>query len=176
MIESKRSDDGIGVSYDCDQCIDDDKMGKINGRLCLKYQIDLDEDVLTFSAKAKDESLVGEVTDVDELFSAMSSVMALYKTGRVEVALKSFRVANGISGICPKSLYRLPIVEQLLHMVFMCIGGYSGTELIHLPFPGTILDQPNMFIDAYNIVNSEYSKWNKEQDEARKHKDEAKRQ
>ena len=50
------------------------------------------------------------------------------------------------------------------------MGGFSGTELIHLPFSGTILEQPNLFIEGYQIYIDEYNKYRQYKDSTNKEK------
>lgn len=86
--------------------------------------------------------------------------MGLYKTDRIEVALKQFKLRNGrITGICPKSFPKSEETIELLSLINICVGGQSGTELIHLPYGGTILNQPNKFIEAYFVFVNEYNKY-----------------
>jgi hypothetical protein len=86
----------------------------------------------------------------------------LYKTDRVEIALKRITdLKTKVSGICMKSFPHTPLTEHLLSRIYLCIGGANGTDLVHLPEHGSILEQSNIFIQAYNVYLSEYHKFMK---------------
>lgn len=137
-------------------------MGNKRGRLCLLYQVDLEEDKLRYGAKL----ISGEVDSEESFLESVSKILEAFKTDRIEVALKSFRLPDNqdkrISGICLKSFPRTRLTSRLIEMLNMCMGGQSGVELIHLPFAGTILNQPNIFIQAYFIYSDEVNKFLKE--------------
>jgi hypothetical protein len=138
-------------------------MGKRSGRLCFLYQLELGDDKLTYTCKSPESTLQGEVETFEDFQDSISLILELYNTDRIEVALKQFRlVGTSFRGICPKSLPRLPLTSYLLDMIYTCVGGENGTDLINLPFEGTILDQPNLFIQAYNIYVNEQSRWLRE--------------
>lgn len=67
-----------------------------------------------------------------------------------------------VSGICMKSFPKSQLSLHLLSKLNLCLGGENGNELKHLPFKGTILDQPNLFIEAYYVYTDEVSKYRKE--------------
>jgi hypothetical protein len=151
------------VGYNCDFCIAKEYIGARRGRLCFSYQLDLDEDYLKYSCKTKDEEVGGIVKSIDEFYYAVNEILTLYKTNRIEVALKQFTLnESNVSGVCPKSFPKTKLTSGLLSILNLTIGGQSGTELMQLPYSGTILQQPNVFIEAYYIFVDEYNKYTKE--------------
>ena len=52
IIGDSKSNESF-VGYDCDICIAKEMMGKRIGRVCLKYQVDFDEDKLIDSFSHK---------------------------------------------------------------------------------------------------------------------------
>jgi hypothetical protein len=137
-------------------------MGNRNGRICLINQIDFDEDTLEYSSSVGKNS-VGDFIKSDNGFTnAISQLLHLHATERVESAFKQIKYKN-LFGVCLKSFPRSELTSRLLNLLMLCMGGFNGTELVHLPFEGTILDQPNIFIEAYNIYTSEYNSFVQEQ-------------
>lgn len=148
------------MEYSCEYCIAKEFMGARKGRLCFLFQLDFDEYTLEYDCKVPDGEAKGEVHSLEEFYSACSRILGLYKINRIEVALKQFKLKNSrLYGICPKSFPRSDEVTHLLSLINLCVGGQSGTELMQLPYPGTILEQPNKFIEAYYIFTNEYNKY-----------------
>ncbi len=133
-------------------------MGNKSGRICLIYQIDFDEDKLEYRTIARDDKLEGTVESEEQLYDAVSELLDIHKTERLEAALKFFRF-NNISGICPKSFPRTSLTIKLLSLLNLCVGGETGTEIKHFPYEGGILEQSNIFVQAYYIWCDEYSKF-----------------
>lgn len=136
-------------------------MGEKAGRLCFLYQLDFDEHILSFESKAENEEIQGTISSLEEFYSAVQKILDLHKTERIEVALKKIRLGN-IYGVCIKSFPRTPFSSYLLGLINLCVGGESGMEMAHLPFQGTILEQPNLLVEVYNIWCDELSKWKAE--------------
>jgi hypothetical protein len=68
---------------------------------------------------------------------------------------------------CPLLLIT-PETWSLLEMVNDCISAEHG-DIINLPYPGTLTEQPAYFREAVRIVRAERAAWRNEQMEARKH-------
>ncbi len=169
MISEEENKEGQ-VGYNCEYCIAKEFMGTRKGRICFYYQIDFNSDVLEYSCSVPEKTISGEVTSIEEFQNVCSSILELYKADRIEIALKQFRIKNTrITGICAKSFPKTQETVDLLSLINLCTGGQSGTELFHLPYSGTILDQPNKFIEAYFIFCNEFNKHLKRN----RHKDKA---
>jgi len=138
-------------------------MGNKRGRLCFIYQLDFDEHTLYYKCKVEQEEISEEVHSDNEFQQSLGFILEMYKTDRVEGGLKRFGLKDTkISGICIKSFPKSPLTSKLLELIYLCTGGQSGVDLVHLPFEGTVLDQPNIFIEAYSIFTQEYNKYMKE--------------
>lgn len=98
-----------------------------------------------------------------------------FDTNKVEEVIKLIR-SDTTSGLCPKSFQQLPKITYWLRQVYLCMGGYSGQELVHLPYDGTILDQPNIFIQVYETYVNERNIYNEYIIEKEEKEREAKRQ
>jgi len=154
------------VGYNCDFCIAREMMGNRTGRVCLTYQVDFSEDALEYYSFVKGDQVSGRIVSYEDFYHAIDKLLTLHKTDRIELALKfiKIRTRNGvISGVCPKSFPRTQLTLQLLSKLNLCIGGPNGTDLIHLPFPGTLFDQQNLFVEAYFVYCDEYNKYIKTQ-------------
>lgn len=145
------------------------------------YQIDFDEDKLYYDLKHKAPEFCGYVQSDIELYRIVKEILEIYSSDRLEIALKFFTLENSrISGICLKSFPKSQLSLHLLSKLNLCLGGDNGNELKHLPFEGTILEQPNLFIEAYYIYTDEVSKYRKEmmdkiqEENKRKHPDDNK--
>lgn len=57
---------------------------------------------------------------------------------------------------------------QVLRLVGDCTD--DDGNLLHLPFSGALLDQPNWFLEARRIVKAERGDWRKEQADQAKRK------
>ena len=135
-------------------------MGQKRGRLCMLYQVDFDEHTLLYSGDSRSGKISGEIKSEQEFTQGIDELLSIYATDRLEVALKRISLKDSrISGVCPKSFPKTPFTSELLGLLNICLGGSNGTDLIHLPFEGRIIDQPNIFIEAYFIYVSEYSRW-----------------
>lgn len=135
-------------------------MGNVTGRLCFFYQIDLSEDILSYWYETKEGRFSGEVYNEEEFNQAIQEILDAYKTDKIEVALKRFKiVGQKVTGICAKSFPRTDLTRQLLSMINLCVGGASATEIMQLPYEGTILQQPNVFVEAYYIFVDEYNRF-----------------
>lgn len=62
---------------------------------------------------------------------------------------------------CPQSAVKSK-TWQILSLVNETTGG-ENTDILHLPYPGTILDQPPWFREAVRIVASERNRHRREQ-------------
>ena len=133
-------------------------MGKSKGRVCLFYQIDFDAEDELYFAKERDAKSIG---NDEELFAAVDYLLQTVGSTRVEIALKRIRSSTN-AGICPKSFPRTELTSNLLELLNLCLGGENGMQLVHLPYAGTILDQPNIFLQAFYIYCDEVSKFIKE--------------
>jgi len=51
---------------------------------------------------------------------------------------------------------------EIIRLIGRCTGG-DNSDLQHLPFPGTLLDQPGWFLDAVDLMRSERAKYRKQQ-------------
>lgn len=137
-------------------------MGSKPGRLCLLYQVDFAEDILLYKTITKQGPLNGEIRNDDDLYLSLYKLMEHHKTDRVDLVLKYIKFkGTRLSGVCPKSFPKTDLSIRLLGLLNMCLGGENGTQLVHLPFPGTILDQPNIFIESHYIWVDEFSKYMK---------------
>jgi hypothetical protein len=132
-------------------------MGNQRGRICLIHQVDIENETLEYSSSTKDNSVAGVIKSSLDFSTAVSELLRLHGAQRIELALKQIRYGNQY-GVCLKSFPQTRLTTALLNLLMLCLGGFSGTELIHLPDTGTILDQSNIFIEAYNIWVSEYNK------------------
>ena len=169
---SKPSDDEKSVGYNCDVCIAKDLMGKRRGRLCFAYQIDFEEgDELEYSVTGRDSTINGNISSFETFEYAITQLLNFYRTERIEVALKFIRLKNSnISGICPKSFPKSQLTIHLLGLLNLCMGGHNSTELVQLPYLGSILEQPNLFIEAYYIFVEEFNKWMKQERQTQEEK------
>lgn len=156
MIQSKTNEEN-GVGFNCDLCIAKGLMGVNKGRICLIHQIDFDNDSLEYNSKTSSGSVSGTIRSLNDFSRAISELLALHGDDRIELALKQINYNNQY-GVCIKSFPQSQLSTRLLNTLFLCMGGFSGTELTQLPYNGTILDQPNIFIEAYNIWVGEYNK------------------
>ena len=152
-VDDKNAD----TKYNCDFCIAKEWMGQRSGRLCFLYQVDFSEP-LTFSSDSKDGKVEGEINSEEDFYNAVDQILSFHKTDRIEIALKRIRM-KGVSGVCPKSFPRTETTSLLLRKLNLCLGGDSNNELVHLPYAGTILDQPNLFIEAFYVWSDELTKW-----------------
>lgn len=135
-------------------------MGKRAGRLCLFYQVDLGEDTLEYDTINTLGHIYGEIKSNDDLFYSTGKLLEFYKTDKVDLVLKYIRLqGTRISGVCPKSYPKSDLSIRLLGKLNICLGGSNGTELVHLPYEGTIFDQPNIFIEAFYIWVDEFNKY-----------------
>ena len=151
-----KADEEKGVGFNCELCIANELMGNKSGRICLIHQIDFDNDILEYNSYIKSGNVSGVIRSGNEFDYAVDRILSLHGTDRIESALRQIRYKN-LTGVCIKSFPRTHLTNALLSLLMLCMGGYSGTELIHLPCTGTILDQPNIFIEAYNIWVNEYN-------------------
>lgn len=137
-------------------------MGKKHGRICLLYQLNLGEDKLTYFSRAQQKDIQGTVSSEDELFDAISKLLKLHISDRIELALKLFRhEPSALTSVCIKSLPRTQLTNNLLNKIHLCLGGFNGDQLVHLPFEGGLFDQPNVFVEAYYIYRDELAKYRK---------------
>jgi hypothetical protein len=161
--------------FNCDKCIEQEKPNNVKGKICLIYNFEFEEDVLTYpiDKSRQDIGIINSWNDLNYGFNLMSEN---WKTDEIEHIFKLIS-NNKIQGLCPKSYQLLPRIRTLLGHVHLCLGGYSGMELVQLPYPGTILDQPNIFIQVYNIYVDEKCKFDEymRKEEERKRDNEAKR-
>lgn len=162
------------IGYDCNLCLAKELMGSRNGRLCLIYQIDLESDRLRYSGESKIGKVSGTISSESELYGAVDELLSTYASDRIAVGLKRISLEGGISGVCVKSFPKSQLTSEILGLLNICLGGHNGTDLVHLPCSGTILDQPNIFIESYFIYVNEYSKYWKEQRESESNKSKAK--
>jgi len=58
---------------------------------------------------------------------------------------------------CPLS-FITPDIHELISLVYECTNRHG--DLIHLPYPGLISDQPSRFREAVDIVRRERNAWN----------------
>ena len=141
-------------------------MGSRPGRLCLLYQIDFSEDVLEYKTITRQGPLSGEIKTDEDLYIAFFKLLEHHKTDKIELILKYIKYkGHRISGVCPKSVPKTDLSIKLLGMLNICLGGENGNQLVHLPFEGTIIDQPNMFIEAYYIWVDEFARYMKAKQE-----------
>lgn len=137
-------------------------MGNRSGRLCFIYQIDFSEHTLTYDVKSQTGRLIGEVNSDEEFYDAVDKLLDNHKSDRIEIALKFFKLKGSrLVGICPKSFPRTELTSSLLSVIYMCMG--TEGQLLHLPFEGSILEQPNLFIEAHAIYLDEYNKFMNEE-------------
>jgi hypothetical protein len=129
-------------------------MGIKSGRLCLVYQI---QDLSINNLVCNNGDII---TSDEELYISINKLLEEYKTDKFDKVLKFFKSKDfNVSGICLKSLPVTSLTNRLLNLINLCVGGQNGTDLIHLPFEGTVLEQPNVFIEAYHIFVEEINKW-----------------
>ena len=134
-------------------------MGNKAGRLCLLHQVtDLEEQHLKYRCQTSLGKIEGLVKSEDELYHAISVILDFYKTDQIEVSIKILEY-DKIKGLCIRSFPQTYLTQNILSLINLCVGGQSGTDLIHLPYQGTILDQPNLFIQAYYIYVGEVSRF-----------------
>jgi hypothetical protein len=133
-------------------------MGNRSGRICFLHQIDFETDTLNYNSATKSDTITGTIQSESDLTEAISNLLKLHATSKIEIALKQIRYKN-LYGVCIKSFPRTLLTNSLLNLIMLCTGGFNGTELTHLPFKGTILEQPNIFIEAYNIYTDEHNKY-----------------
>ena len=101
------------------------------------------------------------------LFEAIDVALRTYQTEDLQVVLKRLG-----KGICPKSF---PVTQQSLYFLdiyYKTHGGEYGTDLVHLPNSGGVLDQPNLFFVASDIiarVRSRYFKARLDEDKNKTH-------
>lgn len=63
------------------------------------------------------------------------------------------------SGVCIKSFPFTSTTMQLLELYQITHGGFSGTDLIMLPYPDrSVFDQPYVFFQASRIISEELSR------------------
>ena len=159
------------VGYNCDFCIAKGLMGSRPGRLCLLYQVDLAEDVLEYKTITRQGPLNGEIRTDDDLYIAFIKLLEHHKTDRIELILKYIKLkGTRSSGLCPKSVPKTDLSIKLLGVLNLCLGGENGNQLTHMPFQGTVMNQPNIFIEAYYIWVDEYSKYMKTKDKKQDNK------
>lgn len=147
------------MGYNCDLCIAKNLIGNRPGRLCMLYQVDLELDTLEYNCSNSKGEVHGIITSLDDLTHALTQLLELLKAPTVAPVLKFIKLRHSRSGgLCPKSFPRLPLTNNLISRLQLCVGGQNGTELVHLPYKGTILEQPNLFIQAFNVYADEVSK------------------
>ena len=132
-------------------------MGRQKGRLCLLYQVDFDVDTLSYSSSSAKEKVSGTISSFEELYSAIDELLEFHKTDRLEIAFKLIK--GNVGGMCAKSFPMSALSIRLIGMLNLCMGGENGVQLLHLPFAGTLYDQPNLFIEAYYVYLDEHSKY-----------------
>lgn len=77
----------------------------------------------------------------------------VYRTNDTTIALR--RIGKGV---CPKSF---PISRQsyyFLELYDLTHGGEYGTELLHLPLTGGVLEQANIFHQACSVISTARSR------------------
>lgn len=98
--------------------------------------------------------LEGTITSLEEFYEVCSNIADFHVITQIERILKFIG-----KGICPASF---PLTETSVHLTWLvdqCLGGEGGTDLIHLPYGGGVLDQPALFFEAKDIIVSERAKW-----------------
>lgn len=134
-------------SYDCEECIASGRQNVARGKECLLYR-DLKENPIKYSYKVRNiPELRGLIRSKEELFSVLDRALQLYKTEDLRVALK--RMGRGV---CIKSLPVFQECYYFLDLYNKTHGGETGTELLHLPYSGGILEQPQIFFDACDHI------------------------
>lgn len=98
------------------------------------------------------------VVSEEDLFEVLQE---LTQSGlKIEIALR--RIGKGL---CIKSF---PVTHQsfrLIELVELCQGGYSGADLVMLPYPSlSVLENPNLFFEARDIYNQARNRFLKEQE------------
>jgi hypothetical protein len=61
--------------------------------------------------------------------------------------------------VCPRSFPISPQSFYFLDLYGRTFGGKYGTDLVHLPLGGGVVEQPNIFFEATDIIRSEHSKY-----------------
>lgn len=169
-------DNENAAGYNCELCIAKGLMGARPGRLCLLYQVDFGEDVLEYKTVTRQGPLSGDIKSEDDMYLAIQKLSEHHKTDKVDLVLRYIKLkGKRLSGVCPKSVPKTDMSIRLLSLLNTCLGGDNGTQLLHLPFPGTIIDQPNIFIESHYIWIDEYSRFMKAQREKEKSKSENRR-
>jgi len=127
------------------------------------YQVDLGEDILEYNTVTREGPLNGEIKSIDDLYYGINKLLQHHKTERVDLVLRYIRLkGTRSSGLCPKSYPKSELSTRLLGKLNICLGGENGTELVHFPFDGTIMDQPNLFIEAFYVWVDELSRYIRE--------------
>lgn len=141
-------------------------MGSRRGRLCLLYQVDFESDKLRYSGESKIGKASGLISSEPELYRAIDELLSVYAVDRVEVGLRRISLDGSVSGVCVKSFPKTKLSSDILGLLNICLGGQTGTDLVHLPYSGTILDQPNIFIEGFYVYMNEHSKYWKQKQKA----------
>jgi len=94
----------------------------------------------------------------DDLFEVLYE---LTESGyQIEKALRKIG-----KGICPLSFPISTQTHRMIELVNLCQGGYSGTDLVMLPYPNlSLLENPNIFFEARRIINDTKAIFQKEQE------------
>jgi hypothetical protein len=90
-----------------------------------------------------------EITSLDQLDEVIKGLSADLSTTDIVALLQKPKL-----GVCPRSY---PIEQQSMRwieMVNITGGGEMGSDLLHLPYDGNVMDQPNKFYDIRSTVLS----------------------
>lgn len=64
-------------------------------------------------------------------------------------------VARHCGGICLLGIALTSRFAEDIRLLNLCMGGFSGTELVKLPYEGGVSDQPARLLKVYEIVRKE---------------------
>ncbi len=153
------------VGYNCKLCQLRGLQNNRRGRDCLlDRDYDLHPVVLRVPGYRGKPGINKDLHSETEFFQAIDEVLELYEVDQVEVALRKMG-----QGICPRSFPLSRQSEKFLEIFSICHGGQSGLDLLQLPHPGAVMDQPAKLLDAFALIKSEKAQyaddWHQKQQE-----------
>ena len=109
---------------------------RTRGRLCL-----LTEEALTLLSNQRNS----QISSLDQFDGLVESLSTDLSTTDIVALLKKV-------GVCPRSYAMDNQSMAWISMINITGGGEMGADLLHLPYEGNVMDQPNKFYDIRSTV------------------------
>ena len=143
-----------GDKYNCRKCIERGQQNNRRYRICL----------LTGYQHARLDDV--PIKDASDFWFRLEEYSERFPAKDLMEIMRDFTSSiNDRTGLCIKSLQFPSDIITEIQLVSDCTDGDGN--LIHLPYPGTILQQPSIFMDFAALVQSERSKLERTKKEAK---------